>query len=272
MNLGDLLYCASLPKDCVTSTERKDAASETWTKPPTDSVNGTLNLVDGGTTIGEYLILQIFAASRNAMKLKSLIAGFGLFVALGSSSSAFASVVIFSDSFNRSDSSHVGMPASFPDDVWKEQGGASIDNGRLLLERHAMVSQHFSTVGYENVTLSFVYRPLPLSDSADKLIVRVLGGGAFNRRLGLGGSSGSVVFNLPGLADDNPDFGFSFRVNVGRNEGVYVDRVIVRGDPIITAAVPEPSTWAMMMLGFAGVGFMTYRRRNQSSALAPDRV
>ena len=29
-------------------------------------------------------------------------------------------------------------------------------------------------------------------------------------------------------------------------------------------AVPEPSTWAMMVLGFCGVGFMTYRRRNQA--------
>jgi hypothetical protein len=29
------------------------------------------------------------------------------------------------------------------------------------------------------------------------------------------------------------------------------------------AAVPEPSTWAMMVLGFAGVGFMAYRRRSQ---------
>ena len=28
------------------------------------------------------------------------------------------------------------------------------------------------------------------------------------------------------------------------------------------SAVPEPSTWAMMILGFAGVGFMAYRRRN----------
>jgi len=27
------------------------------------------------------------------------------------------------------------------------------------------------------------------------------------------------------------------------------------------AAVPEPSTWAMMILGFAGIGFMTYRRK-----------
>jgi hypothetical protein len=29
------------------------------------------------------------------------------------------------------------------------------------------------------------------------------------------------------------------------------------------AAVPEPSTWAMMVLGFVGLGFMAHRRRNQ---------
>ena len=29
----------------------------------------------------------------------------------------------------------------------------------------------------------------------------------------------------------------------------------------MAAAVPEPSTWAMMILGFAGVGFVAYRRR-----------
>jgi hypothetical protein len=33
-------------------------------------------------------------------------------------------------------------------------------------------------------------------------------------------------------------------------------------------AVPEPSTWAMMILGFAGVGFMAYRRRNQTVPLS----
>jgi hypothetical protein len=31
------------------------------------------------------------------------------------------------------------------------------------------------------------------------------------------------------------------------------------------SAVPEPSTWAMMMLGFTGVGFMAYRRRHDQS-------
>jgi hypothetical protein len=33
------------------------------------------------------------------------------------------------------------------------------------------------------------------------------------------------------------------------------------------APVPEPTTWAMMILGFAGVGFLAYRRRAQGQAL-----
>jgi PEP-CTERM motif len=30
------------------------------------------------------------------------------------------------------------------------------------------------------------------------------------------------------------------------------------------AAVPEPSTWAMLLIGFAGLGFLTYRGKNQT--------
>jgi hypothetical protein len=35
-----------------------------------------------------------------------------------------------------------------------------------------------------------------------------------------------------------------------------------------TPAVPEPSTWAMLLIGFAGIGFMTYRRKAKSALLA----
>jgi len=35
----------------------------------------------------------------------------------------------------------------------------------------------------------------------------------------------------------------------------------------LTAAVPEPSTWAMMILGFAGLGFMAYRRKQNGPQL-----
>ena len=34
------------------------------------------------------------------------------------------------------------------------------------------------------------------------------------------------------------------------------------------AAVPEPATWAMMLLGFAGLGFMAHRRKSKPSLIA----
>jgi hypothetical protein len=33
------------------------------------------------------------------------------------------------------------------------------------------------------------------------------------------------------------------------------------------SAVPEPSTWAMMILGFAGIGFMAYRRKSKPALI-----
>jgi hypothetical protein len=47
--------------------------------------------------------------------------------------------------------------------------------------------------------------------------------------------------------------------------GVY----LVREDlDFQVASVPEPSTWAMMLVGFAGVGFMAYRRKNGTLRVA----
>jgi hypothetical protein len=36
----------------------------------------------------------------------------------------------------------------------------------------------------------------------------------------------------------------------------------------VTSAVPEPSIWAMMILGFMGVGFMAYRRKSKPLLMA----
>jgi PEP-CTERM motif len=43
--------------------------------------------------------------------------------------------------------------------------------------------------------------------------------------------------------------------------------LIFDGTPI-ASAVPEPSTWAMMILGFVGIGTMTYRRRKSAMLAA----
>jgi hypothetical protein len=36
----------------------------------------------------------------------------------------------------------------------------------------------------------------------------------------------------------------------------------------LSPGVPEPSTWAMMILGFAGLGFMAYRRKSKLALMA----
>ena len=39
-------------------------------------------------------------------------------------------------------------------------------------------------------------------------------------------------------------------------------------DGTLITAVPEASTWAMMILGFCGLGFMAYRRKGGTLRLA----
>jgi PEP-CTERM motif len=55
--------------------------------------------------------------------------------------------------------------------------------------------------------------------------------------------------------------------NTSAAEELYnsVHQSFVDGNPSLTTGVPEPSTWAMMILGFCGVGFMAYRRKSRPS-------
>jgi hypothetical protein len=46
---------------------------------------------------------------------------------------------------------------------------------------------------------------------------------------------------------------------------LYIGNIL---DNVQVTAVPEPSTWAMLLLGFAGVGFMAYRRKSKPALMA----
>lgn len=41
-------------------------------------------------------------------------------------------------------------------------------------------------------------------------------------------------------------------------------------EQVLTTAIPEPSTWAMLLIGFTGVGFMAFRRTDKRIGLVPD--
>jgi hypothetical protein len=104
------------------------------------------------------------------------------------------------------------------------------------------------------------------------------------------GPGGSLAFD-PTLIPDNTPIGgpfdqnsenlaFAFLggpLNFNPNaSGIYtfdlklfsVDKELLGEVSIQVNAIPEPSTWAMMILGFAGVGFMAYRRKLRPAVLA----
>jgi hypothetical protein len=67
--------------------------------------------------------------------------------------------------------------------------------------------------------------------------------------------NGTIQFQgtFTSLTWTNPQYEYWYGFNVGFQS---------------VAPVPEPATWFMMILGFAGVGYMTYRRNRQATALA----
>jgi hypothetical protein len=59
--------------------------------------------------------------------------------------------------------------------------------------------------------------------------------------------------------------GFADAFGFSGAPGTYNDNT---GSLAVTASVPEPSTWAMMLLGFAGLSFAGYRRAVRKSGTA----
>jgi hypothetical protein len=76
-------------------------------------------------------------------------------------------------------------------------------------------------------------------------------------------TTAGLAFNIGGNAQSGP---FQYVLNDSINNpvgypGVY-GSVLINVSP-----VPEPTTWAMMIIGFFGVGFLAYRRRTDRPAL-----
>ena len=72
---------------------------------------------------------------------------------------------------------------------------------------------------------------------------------------------------IGGAADASPSANlFAQSTSLG---GLWEAQSInVTAGPITVLTVPEPSTWAMMLLGFAGLGFAGYRKSRRRADLA----
>jgi PEP-CTERM motif len=77
-------------------------------------------------------------------------------------------------------------------------------------------------------------------------------------------ASNGQYYNL--FTQNSPNDSISFTINGGiQNYNTEVGTGSITAPsitaPSVTTAVPEPSTWAMLILGFCGLGFMANRRK-----------
>jgi hypothetical protein len=78
-------------------------------------------------------------------------------------------------------------------------------------------------------------------------------------------NGGSGMFGIVGIAGESIS---SITVSSNNGDLGFLDLKQIRLDETtVSGAVPEASTWAMLILGFAGIGFMGYRRKSFGKAL-----
>jgi hypothetical protein len=82
----------------------------------------------------------------------------------------------------------------------------------------------------------------------------------------MSGISQGADITLSGTNDSYKYYAFGMAPNQNSNNNVLLVSIDGTTPPSgINPGVPEPSTWAMMILGFFGVGFTAYRRKSQTS-------
>ena len=94
-------------------------------------------------------------------------------------------------------------------------------------------------------------------DSGDNLILTTGPNNAVSSSSPLAVGNYFAVFSA---AADPPISSSIFTLNPDGN-------VILTND-VLAPSVPEPSTWLMMILGFASLGFLAYRRRSRPALIA----
>lgn len=129
------------------------------------------------------------------------------------------------------------------------------------------IAQSFATVVGRLYTVSFAYSRNPanapfnatatVSAGGQGLDVAALGDGGFGSMRQMAWQTGSFTFTGSGNTET-----IRLASGIGGNAGVFFDDVSVSADlSSASAAVPEPSTWAVTIMGFGLLGATLRRRR-----------
>ncbi|MDN3275965.1 PEPxxWA-CTERM sorting domain-containing protein [Frankia sp. RB7] len=192
---------------------------------------------------------------------------------VGFSASANATTIAFTN-YGQSDgiTTNLTQPViSNPNAVnWTGQptGGCGLSNcgwdpfGSSLSDQHNWID-----IGNAGALTFSLSDPALASSIKDGVLYVVWGSPNGDNKITLSDGSTMTLADFPNVNQKDNPAGYLFGLNVAGDSSITFSTTETAFEFAFTSPVPEPSTWAMMILGFAGVGFMAYRRRNQASAL-----
>lgn len=122
---------------------------------------------------------------------------------------------------------------------------------------NSSISQSINTTAGGQYVLSFAYSPRPGVSAASNPIEALWNGNSLGVFTAAGGSANNWTTYSFNVTGNGGPTSLVFRaVGTSDSLGGSLDKV-----SLVTAAVPEPETYAMMLAGLAGLGFMARRKK-----------
>lgn len=168
------------------------------------------------------------------------------------------------------------LPATFTVDATVSTGNAALKNGANVFTQTSLNGSFGFVYAGPTTTIDGVHLVSGVTNLlsgvfTDAWIQGSGGSGSINAAHGNGGAAhyASDVFNFSHLAPGSEEFAFnilSVSPNFAASAGKSLKTFRANGAGNFSfAAVPEPATWGLMIVGFGGIGAMVRNNRRRSA-------
>ncbi len=230
----------------------------------------------GGTINGNFSFVgtaqaNLGAGTLNGSKIANDANVSSAYNTISSLSSTFASQTATSFGGSGTLNATSGVLDATGSYVFTATANNFLAGGALTINGSATDSVVINVTGNNNVQLKNLLN-LTGGITSDNVFINILGVGQ-----SVGGNTNKGIVNGVFVALDDK-FNIDSTTIDGRiigggsNDFQLVSNFVLNAPPSpppqVNSSVPEPSTWAMLLLGFAGIGFMAYRRKSKPALMA----
>jgi hypothetical protein len=156
----------------------------------------------------------------------------------------------------------------------QDLGGLTLTPGVYFFASSAQLTGTLTLNAAGNPNAAFVFQigsTLTTASASDIDFINGAGGNDVFWQVGSSATLGTTT-DFAGTIVAEASITLNTGANIGCGRAIALTAAVTMdtnnvGGSCGASAVPEPSTWAMMLVGFAGLGFAGYRRATRGSAL-----